>query len=390
MAFPPGLLSPPAQTTLEARPSLLLFYCGCGAFALTLVPRIVQFPPWLTATIAIVLIIRCVLEAYRLPLPSLTLTGFLAIVFAGLIWIQYGTVFGRDAGTALAAGLLAIKFYEIRRPRDIGLVIFACFFMVMSSLLYSQVLELFVYCLIMMWVLTALLLRLHAGDTQEDHLLPILKTSGIIFLQALPMMLFLFVFFPRYTGTLSFSMGEAQIGLSDSVSPGSVAKLAKDDREAMHVRFESKIAPTPDAMYFRAMVLWHYANGTWTTDLYSSQSVKPLAPAGPSDIKQTFTVPSHNQRWLFALDVPITPAREQRGAELGGDVQRGGHPVAAERPPQPHGALLGVLRPLPARGGTQRRGIYGEHPVPRRRPRQGPHRPSRERAHQRAAQGRRK
>ena len=42
----------------------------------------------------------------------------------------------------------------------------------MSALLYSQVLELFIYCLIMMWVLTALLVRVHTGDLPTDQALP--------------------------------------------------------------------------------------------------------------------------------------------------------------------------------------------------------------------------
>jgi hypothetical protein len=308
MALWSALVARPAQTPLSARPSLTLFSLLAGAFVLTLLPYAAQFPLWLSVTILVAMILRSVLEFYRLPLPSTGLSSFLAVVFLGLIMVQFGTLAGRDAGTAFTAGLLAIKFYEIRRPRDIALIIFACFFVVMSSLLYSQVLELFIYCLIMMWVLTALLLRVHTGDSSHDRLLYMLGKSGLIFVQALPLMLFLFLFFPRYTGTISFAMGESPIGLTDTVAPGSIAKLSQDDSEAMYVQFDKGSVPTTDTMYMRGLVLWDYANGTWTPgEMASSWSRKTVRTVPASDeIRQKITIKAHNQRWLFALDVPIS------------------------------------------------------------------------------------
>ena len=159
MALWSGLIAKPQRTPLTSRPSLTLYFLLAGAFLLTLVPHVLQFPPWLTAVIVVAMVLRSFIEVYRLPLPSSTFCGILAIILFGLTWIQFGTVIGRSAGTAVTAGLLAIKFYEIRQPRDIALIIFSCFFVVMSALLFSQVLELFAYCLIMMWILTALLMR---------------------------------------------------------------------------------------------------------------------------------------------------------------------------------------------------------------------------------------
>jgi protein-glutamine gamma-glutamyltransferase len=327
MALWSGLLARPARTPLYSRPSLTLFFLLAGAFVLTLLPHAAQFPLWLSVTVVAAIIFRAILEVYRLPLPSTTLTGFLAIIFLGLIYATYGGIAGRDAGTAFTAGLLAIKFYEIRRPRDIALVIFSCFFVVMSSLLYSQVLELFIYCLIMMWVLTALLLRVHAGDSSQDRLLRMLRISGLIFLQALPLALFLFLFFPRYTGTISFAMGESKIGLTDTISPGSIAKLSQDDSEAMYVQFTNGNVPNPDTMYMRGIVLWDYANGTWTPGQISTlRSHKTaLTVVGPGEVNQKITVRAHNQKWLFALDVPISvPVNESEATPwatlLEGDV----------------------------------------------------------------------
>ncbi len=307
MALWPVLLSRPSHTPIASRPSLTLFFLLVGAFILTLVPQVPNFPLWLSATIVIAMVLRCFIEFYRLPLPSTTFCGILAIVLLGIIFAQYATVMGRDAGTAFTAGLLAIKFYELRRPRDVSLIIFSCFFVIMSALLYSQVLELFIYCLIMMRVLTSLLLRVHTGDFAQDHLLRMLGKSGAIFFQALPLVLCLFFFFPRYPGKLSFSLDESRIGLTDTVSPGSIAKLSQDDSEVMYVHFTSSNIPTIDSMYWRALVLWDYHNGAWTTGNFALMPGANLPPApDPHEIKQEIVIRAHYQKWLFALDVPVS------------------------------------------------------------------------------------
>src|SRR5271155_924972 len=143
MALWSALFSRPARTPLHSRPSLTLFFLLSGAFLLTLVPHVVQFPYWLSVGVVAAIVLRAIIEVYRLPLPSTTFCGILAIILLGAIFWQFKTVAGREAGTAFTAGLLAIKFYELRRPRDSALIIFSSFFVVMSALLYSQVLELF-------------------------------------------------------------------------------------------------------------------------------------------------------------------------------------------------------------------------------------------------------
>ena len=316
MALWSVLFPRPARTPLVTRPSLTLYFLLAGAFLLTLVPHFMQFPIWVTVAVVGAMVLRSFVEFYRLPLPSTTFCGIVAIIFCGAVFAQFRAVVGRDPGTAFTAGLLAIKFYELRRPRDVALIIFSCFFMVMSALLYSQALELFIYCLIMMWVLTALLLRVHTGDLPEDRLLRMLRRSGIIFLQAVPLALFLFIFFPRYTGQLSLTWYEPSVGLTDTLAPGSIAKLSQNDSEAMYVRFTSGTPPTPDTMYWRGLVLWEYKGGIWTPGLaaYAEPHTKAAAAPGSTPIDQEITIKPHYQKWLFALDAPVSPAIDK--AEL--------------------------------------------------------------------------
>ncbi len=117
-----GLIAKPQRTPLKSRPSLMLFFLLAGAFLLTLVPEVVQFPPWITAVVVVAMVVRSIIEIYRLPLPSTAFCGTVAVILFGLVWVQFGTIMGRAAGTAVTAGLLTIKFYEIRSSRDISLI----------------------------------------------------------------------------------------------------------------------------------------------------------------------------------------------------------------------------------------------------------------------------
>ena len=112
MALWSALFSRPARTPLEVRPSPTLFFLLAGACLLTLVPHVVQFPLWVSVAVVGAMVLRSIIEVYRLPLPSTTFCGILAVVLLGVIMAYFGTLVGPDAGTAFTAGLLAIKFYE--------------------------------------------------------------------------------------------------------------------------------------------------------------------------------------------------------------------------------------------------------------------------------------
>ena len=304
------------------RPSRLLFFCLVGAFLLTILPHVQQLPVWVSAAVVIAMVIRSIGEVCRWPLPSPAFCGVMALCLLIATYLQFGTIFGREAGTAFMSALLAIKFYELRGPRDIALIIFCSFFVVMSSLLYSQALELFVYCLIMMWVLTALLLRTSMGDLPQSRLLSLLRLSGLIFVQALPLAIFLFFFFPRYQGVLELGLGDSSMGLTDRMDPGSISRLAEDDSTAMTVRFTGRIVPASEGLYWRALVLWRYADGAWTPGegAYPSGSSRsggiaglPKAAPGSDPIEQEITIWPHFHRWLFALDYPVTLAEPVEG-----------------------------------------------------------------------------
>ncbi len=320
----PAISSRPTGVPLAEPPSPTLFSWLVGAFLLALLPHVAQLPGWLTLTILVAAAVRCIAEWKRWPLPSTISTGVVSVCLLAGIYLQFHTVVGRTAGTAFMAGLLMIKFYELRGPRDVTVIIFTCFFVVMSALLFSQAIELFIYCLIMMWLLTAILLRTYMGDRQENPLLSVLRTSSLIFLQALPFALFLFFFFPRYSGHLQISLDDTMTGLTDRVEPGSIARLSENDAPAMRVYFRTPSIPAPNMMYWRAIVLWNFDGYAWTRGpLADKPAPQPARRRDENPIVQDIIIWPHNQRWIPALDLPVSLAIDKGGdwsMSLSGDV----------------------------------------------------------------------
>jgi hypothetical protein len=316
--WPTILSRAPGAVTVDG-PSRTLFFWLIGAFLLTLLPHVTQMPYWLTTAILIAAAVRCVAEWKHWPLPTTTSTGVVALCLLGGIFLQFHTVLGRDAGTPFMAGLLMIKFYELRGPRDITLIIFSSFFVVMSALLFSQAIELFVYCLIMMWLLTGILLRTYMGDRSHDNLLRVLRSSSMIFMQALPLALLLFFFFPRYSGHFQINLNETVTGLSDRVDPGSVARLSDDDSPALRVFFLSRSHPMADTMYMRAIVLWYFNGRSWLrsapppkgeTAFADHLEAQSTTVSESDHIEQRIVIWPQNQRWVPALDRAVNVAKD--------------------------------------------------------------------------------
>ena len=172
------------------------------------------------------------------------------------------------------------------------------------------------------------------------------RTSATLLLQAAPLMLVLFVLFPRVQGPV-FGFPQAAYagvtGLSDSMSPGDLASLGLSDEVAFRVDFYDA-APKPAELYWRGPVLWDFDGRTWRM--------------GAANPPRTF--PSR---------LPARALRGDAGAESHALAVRGG----SCRPPSRRGELLTadfqLLGPRPVR--VRERYEMSSHLGYRARPRRG-------------------
>lgn len=275
--------------------------------ALAVVPHAAELPVWLAPAFFVIAGWRGFIAIRERPLPPRWVLLALATLATAGVLVSYKTLFGRDAGVTLLAAMTACKLLEARNLRDGVVLVFLGYLQVMSNLLYSQEIPLVVYLLILvtlMLISQMLIHRQHAGLTAWA---PVRLASKMV-LVAIPIMLVLFILFPRIPGPLWGLPKDAyqgRTGLSNAMEPGSIGELIQSSAVAFRVRFANAMPP-PQQLYWRGPVLWNFDGRRWThRDELPSQTPFPFTPEG-SALDYTVILEPNNQRWLLALDLPAS------------------------------------------------------------------------------------
>ena len=285
-------------------------YWLLAAAVVVLLPHVARLPIWLSALLALLFGWRFLIMRRGWPAPGRWLRTGLTVLIAALLFRHYGTLLGRDAGSALLAAMLALKFLELRKPRDYMLGVLLIYFLILIGFLYSQSIWLVVYLVAVFVLTSATLVRLAVPGAKTRFAL---RLAGVLVLQALPLMVVMHLLFPRLQGSLWRLPQDAYsgvTGLSDEMRPGSIQDLSLSDEVAFRVDFAG--APPPPAQrYWRAVVLWAYDGRAWRR---GSEPPANLAydSSGPA-LPYTLILEASNQPWLPALDLP---ARVPAGTRL--------------------------------------------------------------------------
>jgi len=299
----------------EARDTLFLL----GVIALILLPQLPNLPWWCSTLTAIVLFWRGVLAVQAKPLPSRWWRAGLLAVTLVATYATHRTLLGRDAGVTLIVILLALKTLELRARRDAFVIFFLGFFTMLTNFFYSQSLPTaFAMLLALLGLLTALV-NAHM-PVGKPPLMQAARTAGWMALLGAPIMLVLFLLFPRMAplwGTPNDAM-TGRTGLSNTMRVGSIAQLALDDGIAARIRFDGNRVPAQRDLYFRGPVLSQFDGREWTSPPLFSRGFLPqnLRVRGDA-IGYEVTLEPSNRPWLLTLDAaPAKP--ELPGYELFG------------------------------------------------------------------------
>ncbi|MBW8079210.1 MAG: DUF3488 domain-containing protein [Gallionella sp.] len=292
-----------------------LVYSLTLCILLVIAPHAGHLPLWVSALCGMLLTWRAYLTFSGNPLPARWL--LLLVTLAGIMAIAVGfhTLFGREVGVTLLVLLATLKLLELRGTRDaMGLIYLSCF-IIITNFFYSQSISTALLMFATLFVIVSAWLRI---QTPRITFKPQLRIAAILLLQAVPLMLILFVLFPRVQGPLWGLPQDAynSTGLSDTMSPGSLSKLSLSEAVAFRATFKS-ISPRRDQMYWRGPVLWQYDGRTWTTGT-AKYDLAPSFDATAQTIEYSVTLEPHNKKWLYALDVPH---QLPIGAHLSSDFQ---------------------------------------------------------------------
>ncbi len=295
-----------------------------AVIAWVLLPQVGHLPLWCSGLAAAMLLWRGRLAFSAQALPGKWwLLGFLTVA-VGATLLTHRTLLGRDAGVTLIVMLLALKTLELRAKRDAFVVFFLSFFTMLTNFFYSQSLLTAISMLLGLLGLLTALVNAHM-PVGKPPLLQAAKTAGWMALIGAPVMVVLFVLFPRLAplwGIPSDAM-TGRSGLSATMQVGTIASLALDGSIAMRIRFEGPTPPQRD-LYFRGPVLSSFDGREWRPSGSSFPSRYKL-PASLSvlgaPIRYEVTLEPTSRPWLFVMDAAadspdLLTYRPRMGADL--------------------------------------------------------------------------
>ncbi|MFL9610468.1 DUF3488 and DUF4129 domain-containing transglutaminase family protein [Methylobacillus sp. Pita2] len=291
--------------SLAIKPGKADLHWLLGAMLLAMTLHFSHFPLWTSALILLFMAWRLLLQWRHWTMPRLWLLLPITLLGVAGIYLQYRTLFGRDASVALLALMLSLKLMESGTRRDYVILIFAGYFLTVTAFLFDQSLWVGGYLLLPVFGLTACLVGISYPHGVLSNRLRS-RLSLTLLLQAAPLMLVLFLLFPRIPGPLwgvPQDAYRAMSGLNDHMQPGDISELSLSGAVAFRAQFQGAI-PAQQQLYWRGPVLWQYDGRGWHM-AGNGHAVEKLEGLGET-VDYTVTLEPHNRRWLLMLDIPHT------------------------------------------------------------------------------------
>ncbi|MEH3023109.1 MAG: DUF3488 and transglutaminase-like domain-containing protein [Pseudomonas oryzihabitans] len=282
------------------------------AQALVILPHLTHLPPWVGLLWGFCAGWRVLLFRMRVRAPTRIEKGGLLLLTMAGIWLSRGSFIGLDAGAVLLLVTFALKLIEMHSRRDALVVIYLGFFAVVIAYLFEDGLLAALYSLLPVTALVAALIGLQQSALAARPL----ATLGVairLLLQAVPLMVLLFLVFPRLGPLWSLPQpgDQARTGLGDSMAPGEIAQLSQSAERVFRVSFDGE-RPAQRDLYWRATTYERFDGTRWSVDPDTAWSPEPSwTPSGPRQDYQIIMEPS-GRPWLYGLDVARSDQRDVR------------------------------------------------------------------------------
>jgi transglutaminase-like putative cysteine protease len=275
------------------------------SLSLTFGVHAINLNNWVPAIFVVLAIWRYLIEKNNWAYPKLWLRLPITIAGGLAVLATYGSLFGRDASLALFAVMISLKLLETRSARDYIVMVMLGYFLTVNTLLFTQAIWVCFFILLPILGLTTCLIGV-SHPNQQLHWKVQTKLAGNLLLQAMPIMLVLFVLFPRIPGPIwgiPQDTYKGMSGLSDSMEPGNISELSLSGKIAFRVEFKSPI-PDNNQLYWRGPVLWHQEGRSWRMTSSNLNLPQESLETSGAATDYTITLEPHNRNWLLMLDLP--------------------------------------------------------------------------------------
>jgi transglutaminase-like putative cysteine protease len=263
---------------------------------------------WVPSVFLLALAMKFWMEPRGYRLRPATLKLLLAL--AGLIAIfgSYGSLKGIEPAVSLLVVLMSLKVLEAHTTREFQVMVLMGWVLCLCGFFLSQDFAIALCLLTAFALLVAALIQFQRGSS-HGAFWPPLRATGILLVQAVPLVALLFILFPRINTGLRFELRlirSSSSGFSDQLSPGSIAALANSTAIAFRAQFPGSKTRPPGPMYWRGVVMWRCDGMEWRapSEVASISRSTRQSPGGIT-IRQRITLAPHGARWMFALDRPF-------------------------------------------------------------------------------------
>lgn len=269
-----------------------------AAQVIVIVPRLDILPVWTALAWAITAYWYWRIYRGDWHFPPRAVTWGLSLVAIVGIALEYRTALALEPQVALLITAFILKLLELKSVRDHWLLLMLSYFIVGCGFIFSTSMSTVALALVQ---LVVLLLAQQSLFRPRMTLRPMLWSTGKLFAQSIPLMLVIFVVFPRFGPLWTVPLpGEgARTGISDSMSPGDISKLSRSTELAFRVSFEGDIPPQP-GLYWRGLVLENFDGREWSRDKFDRQPL--VRPDVLGEALRYEVILEHGvHEWLLAI-----------------------------------------------------------------------------------------
>ena len=220
--------------------------------------------------------------------------------------------------------LLAVSLQRLTGKINIYLAISPMLLLALSLFFFDSI-PMLLYVVFEIFVLLWLILTWQMRSDLSGSL----RMAGTLFLLSLPLVVLLFIFFPRISfGHASYGFrGESitRMGHDGTMRLDAGALNVLSDRIVMEVGFEGEVPPE-SSLYFRGSVLYLDKKDHWEAlPSYVRRRIAPRKYAMPPMLEKADDIVIYKvslyptrKRWLYMLDLPI---EAPEGASIDADFQ---------------------------------------------------------------------
>ncbi|HXY22221.1 MAG TPA: DUF3488 and transglutaminase-like domain-containing protein [Burkholderiaceae bacterium] len=297
------------------------------AVAVVVAPHFGHLPLWSIVAIGAMWVWRAWLIQTLKPAPGRLPMLILLAACTAAVWFEHGTLFGRRASVNFLLVLVGLKILEMRARRDVLVIVFLSLFVLQTQYLFDESVLSALVMVTSVFLLFFVLLSVNLPEG-DISLAGKVRYLGRIFLLSAPPTLALFFLFPRLPAPLWHGIGDevrAGTGLSNSMTPGSISQLLRNDTVALRAKFDKHV-PEPRNMYWRGPVFGLFDGRTWTAlppARASASGMPAVRYIASSGVDYTVTLEPTQRRELLALefadnidDVPTSSSRLTSTLEL--------------------------------------------------------------------------